>query len=448
MDGTGRLGPWFIGLAMIVCIVGLGYLCQQHSFGCILAFYSPVFLLYLYILRFGKEKNLHFYIGLGIILRLTLIFAFPKLSDDIYRFIWDGHLWMAGINPFEHLPTYYMEEGLAVDGLSRALFERLNSPEYFTIYPPLAQATFATAVWLSPESWWGANLVIKLLLLAFEIGTIWLMWQILDKLDLPKKRVLLYALNPLIIVEITGNLHYEGMMIFFLLLGYWLLLSQKWLAAAAALAGAVAAKLLPLLFMPYLLRRFGWWRSFWFFPILGLFLIALFLPLFNASFIHNFGNSLDLYFRQFEFNGSIYAIARWIGIQQTGYNQIDTIGPTLAMFTIFAVVSTTIAEYQLSWKKLPLLWLFAITVYLAFTPTVHPWYTALPIALCCFTRFRFPILWSGLIFLTYINYSYGEYYENYWIVTLEYSLVVLFLVLELLPFNKLKNFAYPSSMPR
>ncbi len=74
-------------------------------------------------------------------------------------------------------------------------------------------------------------------------------------------------------------------------------------------------------------------------------------------------------------------------------------------------------------KTLPEEWLFAITLYLICTTTMHPWYTALPIVLCVFTKWRFPIMWSGLIFLTYVNYSYEPYRENLWVVALEYLAV-------------------------
>ncbi|MEO0876545.1 MAG: hypothetical protein AAFY48_18235 [Bacteroidota bacterium] len=94
-----------------------------------------------------------------------------------------------------------------------------------------------------------------------------LLIRLLRYWSLPEERVLWYALNPLIIVEVVGNLHFEGAMIFFLLLGLWALLRWKgsdnkwWLAiSAVAMAMAVSSKLLPLLFFPFLIRRLGWWR--------------------------------------------------------------------------------------------------------------------------------------------------------------------------------------------
>jgi alpha-1,6-mannosyltransferase len=418
-------------LGMATGVVGLGFFSAQDTFGRILIFYALAFTGYLFLYKKATLSQLPVFIALAIGLRFILVFAFPALSDDIYRFIWDGHLLMAGMNPFEQLPAEYLAQEPAIPGLSTGLFQELNSQEYFTIYPPIAQATFASAVWLSPESWWGAGVIMKGFLFGFECGAIYLLWRLLRHFELPETNVLLYALNPLIIVEITGNLHHEGMMIAFLLLALWLLVKNRREWAAMAFAGSIASKLLPLMFLPFLIRRLGIKVSFWFFALMGVVLIALFLPLLNDVFLHNFSQSLDLYFRRFEFNGSFYYISRAIGYEMTGYNMIHKIGPVMAMGTLFGILAATLLEHGKTWKSLPGWWLFAITIYLCFTPTVHPWYTSLPIVLCCFTVYRFPIIWSGLIMLTYINYSYDPYFENLWVVAAEYGVVGVLAVAEL-----------------
>lgn len=419
-----------IALLMAACTIGLGYFVEQSSFDLILAFYAPFFLLYGWVAARAKEGRLRFWIGVAVLLRIVLLFAMPALSDDIYRFVWDGRLLAHGYNPFDHLPSYYLEAGIAVPGITEDLYRQLNSPEYFTIYPPVAQATFALAAWLSPLSLAGSALVMKLFLLICELGSLYLLWRLLDHFELPRTHLLLYALNPLIIVEITGNLHYEGAMIFFLLLALWWLVRERWTLSAVALALSIASKLLPLMFLPFLIRRLGWRRSLRFFAVLGLALLLLFLPLANGVFFSNFGESLDLYFRKFEFNGSIYYFARWIGYQRVGYNLIFKLGPQLAMITFFGILFVAWLERDLRWRTLPARWLFAICLYLFLTTTVHPWYLGLPIVLCLFTPFRFPILWSGLIFLTYVNYSYEPYWENLWVVALEYGLVFAYMAWE------------------
>ena len=348
----------------------------------------------------------------------------PNLSDDIYRFIWDGRLLVNGYNPFEHLPSHYMEQATRIAGLTQELYQALNSPNYFSIYPPIAQLNFALAVFLFPNSILGSAIAMKFFLFAFEIGSIFLIIKLIHYFQLPPKNVLLYALNPLIIIEITGNLHFEGAMIFFLLLAVYLATKQKYDWSALAFALSVASKLLPLMFLPFFIARLGWKKSLRYFAIVGICLIVLFSPLVSGVFIHNFSNSLNLYFQKFEFNASIYYLFRWVGYQWKGYNLIQGIGPLLAMGTLTTILILAFWERKrANWNNLATTMLCAISFYLAFTTTVHPWYTALPLVLCIFTPFRYPVIWTGMIILTYINYSYIPYWENLWIVALEYAVV-------------------------
>jgi alpha-1,6-mannosyltransferase len=429
------LGYGFIAPAMITLTIGLGYFVEQSGFYRIIGFYGPLFLLYLLAYRLidgDREGEISFFLILAVVLRGVLVFATPALSDDVYRFVWDGRLLLQGINPFDHLPAHYIENGIRVPGIDKALFRELNSPGYFTVYPPVAQGTFLVAAWLFPASVWNSAVVMKLFLFACEIGTLWLLVRLLAHFRLPRKNVLLYALNPLVIVEVMGNLHYEGAMVFFLLLAFWLLLKEQWAFSAVAMGLSIASKLLPLMFLPFLIRRLGWRRSASYFAVVGVVLLLLFFPLTSGVFFSNFGESLDLYFRKFEFNASVYYLVRWVDFQRLGYNNIARIGPWLATITATGILLFTIFERKLSYRTLPSRWLFAICLYLFLTTTVHPWYVSLPVVLCLFTRFRFPILWSGLIFFTYINYSYSPYWENLWVVALEYGLVFGFMIWELL----------------
>jgi len=422
--------PLSVLIPLSVCAIGYG--AEQDQFLYFFLFWMVLFGSYLYVVFEIEDKTILWrYILLGIFLRLILIPPLPGLSDDLYRFIWDGQLILNGINPFEALPQELIKWDQLPAGITEGLFEQLNSQDKFTIYPPIAQFTFLTGVWLFPESIQGASMVMKTFLFLFEIGTIWLLWQIcLYHQWNPYKRVVLYALNPLLMIEGVGNVHFEPGMIFFLILGYYLLLEQKWKTSAIAMAASVASKLLPLLFFPFIIRRLGWRKSFLYFSIVGVVLAILFAPLVNGVFLTHFGDSLDLYFRKFEFNASLYYVLRWIGYQVSGYNLIAYIGPSLGLIAATGIMTLAWFEKKPNLQNLPQIWLWAICLYLLCTTTVHPWYASLPIVLCIFTPFRFPIIWSGLIALTYINYSYESYHENLWMVALEYLIVGYYLIFE------------------
>jgi hypothetical protein len=231
-------------------------------------------------------------------------------------------------------------------------------------------------------------------------------------------------------------------MIFFLLCAVWLLPKNRFFSAVA-FAFSICAKLLTILFLPFFIRLLGWRKAVVYYVVVGLATVVLFVPIVNETFLSNFGDSLNLYFQKLEFNASIYYIARWIGFQYSGYNQIAAIGPSLGVLALVGILFLTFRgafnfssgiqlseSFKLLEKHTIELWLFSICLYLACTTTMHPWYVAMPVALCVFTKWRFPIVWSGLIFLTYINYSYEPYRENLWVVALEYLIVFAWFVRE------------------
>jgi alpha-1,6-mannosyltransferase len=423
--------PATLALIFLAAIIVLGFVASQSRFDLTIGGYFVAFTAFVYIFRSVAPEDIPFYLAIAIVARLILVFAFPQLSDDIFRFIWDGRLINHGYNPFHYLPQDIIAEGWASPWLDQPLYEQLNSRQYHTVYPPVAQITFALATWIFPTSIFGSALVMKIIVFLFEVGTIMLIPLLLKIFKRPAKNVLIYALNPLVIVEVVGNLHFEGVMVFFLLLSLYWLLSTRYYWSALAMAFSIASKLLPLLFLMFLIKRLGWRLSLMYFTTVGMVLLLLHLPLFDSLFLANFGSSLDLYFQKFEFNASIYYLLRWFGYIFSGYNLIAYIGPILASFTFLGILITAVKEDDYTWVGLPHKMLLAICLYLAFTPTVHPWYTILALALSIFTQFRFPVLWTGLVTMTYINYSYDPYFENLWVVTLEYVLVYSMVIWEL-----------------
>ena len=447
----------YVHFGVILLLAGvlyLGFGVDRTQSAELLGAYTFAFLGYYLILRRTGQDSWKWLLGVGIAVRVALVFAFPLLSDDVYRFLWDGYLINAGYNPFAELPAFYLGEGApAITGIDQALFDKLNSPDYYTIYPPVAQAVFTVATWLSPGSWFWAAVVMKVFLLLCEFGTGYLLWRMGSGLlsgegeDLrsevhlesglrtggphpPFMNPLIYWLNPLILVEITGNLHFEGAMVFFLLLAYHLLTQSKIARAGLAMAASVASKLLPLLLLPYLIRRL-WGRPFWRFSFaIGAALLLFFAPLLLAGFLEGFGSSLDLYFRKFEFNASLYYLARAYGYYDVGWNQIATFGPALAKFAAVSILVLALLDGRGDWRSLPEGWLFAFVIYLLCATTIHPWYLSIPILLCGFTHWRFPLLWSFLITFTYVSYNTVPYQENLWIVAFEYTAVLAFAIWE------------------
>ncbi len=399
----------------------------------LLSLWAVLFLLYGIAIRFQADVPFKWLIGAAIVFRLLGMVHLPQLSDDVYRFIWDGRLLAHGYNPFLYLPHEMLTTPTADQaGLTESLFQKLNSPDYYTVYPPILQAWFAVASMLGKTE--AATIFwLRLPIFLGEIATLWLLYQLLKLLGKEQTKaqrgVLLYALNPLAIVELVGNLHYEGLTICFLLAGLFFYLKQKQTSSATFLALAAGVKLLPLIFIPALLDKNDWPKNLKYALTVGVVFLLPFLFFFNLTIIENISTSLDLYFRRFEFNAGLYYLLRGIGTFVMGYNPIATIGPLLALLSVSLILF-------FSWSRkirltLSERWLFALTSYLLCATTVHPWYIVPLIALSVLSRFRFPIVWSALLPLTYIAYGQSDFQENLWIVAVEYLVVLGWLGWEL-----------------
>lgn len=432
---------WHILLStgLIFLTIILGYVVERSNFLLLIGSYALFFIIYWFIFsRIENPKYIRFYIAIGILVRIILLFSLPNLSEDCYRFIWDGRLIINGLNPFDQLPSYYIENKILPEILTPTLYESLNSKIYFTIYPPIAQGIFAIACWIFPKSILGSIVIMKLILLVAEIGSILLIIKLLQKLKLPEKNVLLYSLNPLVIIEIVGNVHFEGLLLFFLLLSLWLLVKLNWVGSAIMMAFAIASKLIPLIFLPFLIAKLGLKKNIFYFLILGITLLILFSLLLNSLFINHFGESLNLYFQQFEFNASVYYIARWIGYQIEGHNLIVSIGPVLAILTFLSIITLALQKRKEDLCDLPKSWLFTISIYLLFATTVHPWYLTLLVALSVFTKWRYAMIWSGVVILSYSHYWHDVFKENYGLIVIEYVVVIAFVGYEFFAKNSKK----------
>jgi len=432
---------WALGLGVVLSGIGYYFLMQiaRTETTTLLTLWGGLFGLYGIALYCKAESGFSLLIGAALAFRLIGLTSMPTLSDDVYRFIWDGRLLAHGYNPFLYLPSEILSTPLAAKAeLTDALFQKLNSPHYYTVYPPLLQGWFGvSATWggtdeLATAFW------LRLPILLGELGTCWLLYRLLSLLGKDeatmKRGVLLYALNPLVIVELTANIHYEGLTTCFLLAGLYFYQKHKDLPSATYLGIAAGVKLLPLIFLPALLDKGRWRKSLRYVLATGVVFLFPFLFFFDAAILENLSTSLDLYFRRFEFNASLYYILREVGTLIWGYNPIATIGPFLAL-----VAASLILFFSWSQRlklSLPERWLWVLSTYLLCATTVHPWYVVPLIALCVLTRFRFPLLWSVVLPLTYVAYGQVPFYENLWIVGMEYGIVGGWMVWESLRFRE------------
>ena len=420
--------------------LGLAYATPRAQFGQLVGLFGVALLAYAWLLRSGLGWR--WGLGAALALRLLWLPAQPALSDDVYRFRWDGLLVAQGTSPFRYRPDELIADGARAalpDAAARRallpelqqLYRLMNSPHYYSVYPPVCQFVFGAAARAFPTSQRGFAVGLRVVVLLAEAGTAWLLLALLPAFGLARARALRYLLHPLVIAELTGNLHTEGLALAFLLLMLWLLTRGRWRAAAGALALAAATKLLPLLALPLLARRLGWRRFGACAALVAGALAALFSPFLSADLLAHLGNSLGLYFHRFEFNASVYYLVRAVGYRLTTYNEIARIGPVLALLGGLGGLGLAWRERRLTPAALPHTLLLVLTVYFGLATIVHPWYLTLLIGLSALTRFRYPLVWGGLAVLSYAAYRTSAYTENLGLVALEYGITLAVLAGEL-----------------
>ena len=444
-----------MALSILVLYWSFAYDLERYDFIKLISLYAALFFLsfkLIQLLRF----NFKILLVLGVLFRLVFLLAEPNLSQDYFRFLWDGRLLANGLNPYLYTPNEWIAIGNIPFKQSQELLKGMGSLSAgnYSNYPPVNQFFFWVSGILSNYSILGGILVLRLFIIAADLGILFISRRLLTELNLPQHQAFWYFLNPFILIELTGNLHFEGVMLFFLIASLYLLHRKKWLWSAVVLGISISVKLVPLLLLPlfyqtlikkipalhsipdqfqHLIRKpfASFLRLFCFYSVaIGVFIIS-FLPFLTSELIAHFSSTIALWFKKFEFNASIYYIVRYMGFQTKGYNIIATAGKILPQIVIAFLIILTFARKNFKTSQLLTVLLFGISSYFLLSTTIHPWYIATPLLLSIFTKYRFGIVWSAVVILSYSAYKIETVEENLWLVAVEYGILVSYFIWEL-----------------
>ncbi|MEZ4798019.1 MAG: mannosyltransferase [Flavobacteriaceae bacterium] len=432
-----------LALTSILFYASFAYDLERTDYVKLLGLYSGLSFLFYKLIQISKH-NLKFLTWFAFSFRAVFILAIPNLSQDFYRFIWDGRMILEGFNPYLFTPESFIINSEFPVNQAKELYNGMGSlnASHYTNYPPLNQLCFAIAGLLSGKSILGSVVVLRLIIIAADFGTLYYGKKLLEKLKLPAYNIFWYLLNPLIIIELTGNLHFEGVMIFFLVWSLYLLYSGKWKLAAIVFACSVSIKLIPLIFLPLFYQYFtkrdastalSMTKLIIFYVTVGAMTIILFLPFYSSLFLTNYTETVALWFNNFEFNASLYYVVREIGYSISGYNQIAIIGTITSIIVFLFVLVIAFFRKNLSMIQLITVMLLALSFYYFTATTVHPWYIAMLLILSVFTKYKFPLVWSFVIILSYLAYlqiGNADKSENLWVIAFEYIVVYSFFIWE------------------
>ncbi|PIU13374.1 MAG: hypothetical protein COT21_02155 [Hadesarchaea archaeon CG08_land_8_20_14_0_20_51_8] len=353
-------------------------------------------------------------VGFALIFRLVLLFSPPTLSDDIYRYVWEGKVQAAGINPYTTYPASQELRFLR----DKSIYPHLSSKESYAPYQPVAQIFFLFIYLLKADS----VFFLKFILILFDMGSIVLIIFILKELKIDLNRALIYAWSPLVVFEIGHGGHVDALIVFLLLAAVLARLKSKPILTGVMLGLAIPIKLYPIIMVPAFLRKRDFKMPVFLAATIGL----IYLPYMKAGwqifrFVFRFQEGPH-------FNAGLrYFLFRVLG----GYNvRVDEI------FLLFSLVVLTTASLVVVLKEertnhefiSHIFFLAALFVVLA--PFLAPWYLIFVVPLLCLKPRPSFLYLSGAVMLSYLLYAYQPWQLPDWVRYVEYLPFFFLLTLE------------------
>jgi alpha-1,6-mannosyltransferase len=203
------------------------------------------------VLRFGPfRRALLPILMVAAAMRLAVVLAPAYLSDDLYRYVWDGRVEAAGVNPYRYVPSDTHLAALR----DAAIYPNINRRTYApTIYPPAAEYIFFLASRVSESP-----LGMKAAMVALECVSVGVLLHLLALAGQPLERILIYAWHPLALWEFAGSGHIDAAVVTFVALALWARRRDaRWLTGMAVAAAALV-KFFPAVIFPALYRRWDW----------------------------------------------------------------------------------------------------------------------------------------------------------------------------------------------
>jgi hypothetical protein len=339
-------------------------------------------------------------LALAALWRVPLLVLPPRLSTDVYRYVWDGRVQRLGYDPYVIEPRDPALRGLHTD--ETLLMNHLELP---TPYPAGAELFFRAVTRLGESAQ-----MIKAAMLVCDVATVVVLLGWLADWRRPLWWVLAYAWNPLVALEGAGNGHVDLLCALCLVIVARSLCRGRSAIAATALAFAAGVKLLPVVVVPLLWRRIRIHDAA---LALGL-LAALYLPWLIHGTLPT--GSLGAYFAQWRFNAPLYSALEWLF-------------PSRFLFTTAAAAGLAVAIWA---RRLPVdapeAWALPLATTLAFAPTNYPWYLVSLTPFLFSSRVRPLAVWTVASLVTYfvihVSATTGSWSLPAWATLVEYGAVV------------------------
>lgn len=414
-----------------------------------IAWYLLAFTAYMGALVWAERRNVSMrWVWLAAIgFRLVLLLTTPTLSDDVYRYLWDGHVANNGVSPYA-----YPIDSPMLDHLDTAVRAQANNSWMASPYLPAAQGLFSAVTGLFPLK----PVYFQTVMVLFDLASAWLIAHLLALVGLPTQRLILYLWNPLLIVEVAHGAHVDAWMVFLALLSISLTLKRPtasplnfWPLAPLFLALATLTKILPVLLLPVLFWYWDWRQRI----VYAVVSVGLLIPsamragwgLTGELTGQGLFGAIRIYSAQWNFNGGLFrTLQKALG--ESIYSSPTTGAKAIVIFAIIIVALVVCWQArpaaQMRDQRTALrLMSVPLMAYILLTPTVHPWYALFLLAFVPFlppARQESRLQWlvalpwlylSGALVFSYLTYLDPQNFtELEWVQQLEWTPTYLLLL--------------------
>jgi len=261
--------PWVTNGALALLGLSLAGFCRQGvseihhfviGFGLVAMYQALLYLVAVWVVlnRPVNRWTLAIILTSAVVCRLICLFSPPFLSTDIFRYIWDGWVQAAHINPYRYIPA---DTHLAFLR-DLEIYPNINRRDYaHTVYPPGSQMLFLLITRVGGSVRW-----MKAGMVGLEMLTLWVLVKLLTAVGLRREQVLIYAWHPLLLWEVASSGHVDAAALPLLALALLFYVRHKPDATGVALAAATLVKLYPIVLFPALYRRSDWRKGDWKLP--------------------------------------------------------------------------------------------------------------------------------------------------------------------------------------
>jgi hypothetical protein len=356
----------------------------------------------------GSKSLVPIIVLFAVMFRIFLVPADPTvLSQDMYRYIWDGRVQQNGINPYRHPPD--------ADALKKQredqVYPNINRKSDPTLYPAGAQLFFRLFHMIVGDSVSG----YKGLMTLFDVLTLFMLLGLLRVYQYEDWRLLIYAWNPLVVFEIAYSGHLEGVTVFWMVLAFFFSATNRPTAGVAALAVASSIKLYPALLLPALLNRGQRIKGCLTFVIT---MVVLYLPFLGAG--RKVLGFLPIYlqspYESFNLGLKFVLMQLWPQIDYSLWSIFFLLGLMAAAVFVFFKNKHPIQTIRYAFILIGLLMVLM-------PASLHPWYVIILIPFLCFYPAVAWLLFSCLVTLSYVKYVTPTGIMPTWVLLLEYGLL-------------------------